>query len=116
MSRYCLTLDLKDDPVLIEQYKQYHAPGCAWPEITQSMKSAGIVDMEIYITGNRLFMVMEVDDSFSFAAKAAADAGNPEVQEWEALMWTFQEPLKWADPGEKWVLAERIYKLPDTTG
>ena len=110
--RYCLAVDLKDDPQLIEKYKEYHAPSQAWPEITESIKKAGIEDMEIYIVGNRLFMIMEVNEQFDFDAKAAADADNPKVQEWEALMWDFQLPLKWAKPGEKWVMTELIYKLP----
>lgn len=111
--RYCLALDLKDDPELIEEYKQYHAPGKGWPEITKSIKDAGILDMEIYLIGHRLFMVMDVDQHFSFDKKAAADADNKAVAEWEALMWKFQEPLKWAKPGEKWVLMDQIYKLPE---
>ena len=110
--RYCLAVDLKDDPQLIEKYKEYHSPGQAWPEITESIKKAGIEDMEIYIVGNRLFMIMEVNEQFDFDAKAAADANNVKVQEWEALMWDFQLPLKWAKPGEKWVMTELIYKLP----
>ena len=109
--RYCLAVDLKDEPQLIEQYKQYHMPDKVWPEITDSIKNAGIEDMEIYITGNRLFMIMEVNDSFDFDAKASADTDNTKVQEWEELMWNFQSPLKWAKPGEKWVMTEMIFKL-----
>jgi len=109
--RFCLALDLKDDPQLIEEYERYHAPGKVWPEILESIRSSGIVDMEIYRTGNRLFMIMEVDDAFDFAAKATADAGNPKVQEWEALMWKFQQALPGAEKGEKWRLMDRIFKL-----
>ncbi|TAK34066.1 MAG: L-rhamnose mutarotase [Saprospiraceae bacterium] len=109
--RYCFALDLKDDPELIERYKAHHAPGHVWPEITQSIKAAGITGMEIYLTGNRLFMVMEVDETFDPERKAAMDAANPKVQEWEALMWQFQQPLQWAGEGEKWVPVEQIFKL-----
>lgn len=111
--RFCLALDLKDDPALIETYKNYHAPGKVWPEITDSIKSAGILDMEIYLSGNRMFMIMEVDESFDAARKAALDAANPKVQEWETLMWTFQQALPWAKPGEKWLKMDRIFKLGD---
>jgi L-rhamnose mutarotase len=111
MKRYCLALDLKDDAKRIEQYKQYHRKG--WPEIKQSILSAGIVDMEIYLLGNRLFMIMDTNDSFSFEAKAAADAANPKVQEWEELMWNFQQPLPQAKPGEKWMRMEQIFSLAD---
>jgi L-rhamnose mutarotase len=109
MRRYCLTLDLKDDPVLIAEYSEYHQN--IWPEIAQSLRDAGIEDMEIYLLGTRLFMVMEVSESFSFAAKADADRNNPQVQKWEQLMWRFQQPLPQAKPGEKWLLMERIFKL-----
>jgi L-rhamnose mutarotase len=107
--RYCLTLDLKDDPQLIAQYKRHHEK--IWPEITKSIKDAGILDMEIYLLGTRMFMVMEVNEEFSFDAKARADQKNQKVQAWEELMWKFQKPLPNAKPGEKWLLMERIFKL-----
>lgn len=109
MPRYCLALDLKDDPALIAEYERYHRS--VWPEIRESIRAAGILDMEIYRTGNRLFMIVEATEDFSFEAKAVADAANPRVQEWEALMWRFQQALPWAGPGEKWVLMERLFKL-----
>jgi L-rhamnose mutarotase len=107
--RFCLTLDLKDDPKLIVEYKRYHQQ--IWPEIAESIKDSGIRDMEIYLLGTRMFMVMEVDETFSFEAKAEADRRNPKVQEWENLMWKFQQALPQAQPGEKWMLMERIFKL-----
>ena len=108
-NRYCLALDLKDSPQLIEEYKRHHQN--VWPEITKSIREAGIEDMEIYLVGRRLFMIMEVSDRFSFEEKARADRSNPKVQEWEKLMWKFQQPLLQASLGEKWVLMERIFKL-----
>jgi L-rhamnose mutarotase len=107
--RYCLTLDLRDDPKLIAEYKRYHER--IWPEITASLKESGIEDAEIYLLGTRLFMILEVNDSFSFEAKARADSANPKVREWEELMWKFQRPLPQAAPGEKWLLMDRIFKL-----
>ena len=109
MNRYCLTLDLKDDPQLIAEYEAYHRE--VWPEIKKSITDSGITSMEIYRFGNHLFMIMETDDTFSFERKAAMDAANPKVQEWEELMWKFQQPLKNATPGEKWVIMDRIFKL-----
>ena len=109
--RYCLTLDLKDDPKLIAEYKKYHEK--IWPEIAASIRESGIEEMEIYLLGTRMFMIMEVNDSFSFTKKSAADAANPKVQEWEQLMWKFQQALPEAKPGEKWMLMERIFKLED---
>ncbi|MGH9516611.1 MAG: L-rhamnose mutarotase [Terriglobales bacterium] len=107
--RFCLTLDLKNDSALIAEYRRYHEK--IWPEITESIKNSGIVDMEIYLLGTRMFMIMEVDESFSFEKKAKADERNPKVQEWEQLMWKFQQALPQSKPGEKWRLMERIYKL-----
>jgi L-rhamnose mutarotase len=107
--RYCLTLDLKNDPKLIGEYKRYHEK--VWPEIAKSIKDSGIEDMEIYLLGTRMFMVMEVNERFSFEVKANADRDNPKVREWEELMWKFQQPLAEAKPDEKWLLMGRIFKL-----
>jgi L-rhamnose mutarotase len=107
--RFCLTLDLKNDPKLIAEYRRYHEK--IWSEITRSIKDSGIEDMEIYLLGTRMFMIIEVSENFSFEAKAKADASNPKVQEWEKLMWRFQQALPEAKPGEKWLLMDRIFKL-----
>lgn len=107
--RFCLTLDLKDDPTLIDEYKRYHEK--VWPEILQSIRESGIENMEIYLLGTRMCMVMEVSENFSFEAKSEADRKNPRVREWEELMWKFQKPLPEAKPGEKWLLMERIFQL-----
>ena len=107
--RFCFTLDLKTDPQLIDEYKRYHNK--IWPEITASIKDSGIEDMEIYLLGTRMFMIMEVNESFSFEKKSKADQQNPRVQEWEQLMWKFQQTLAQAEPGEKWLRMERIFKL-----
>lgn len=109
--RYALTLDLKPEPALIAEYRKYHED--VWPEVLQSIKDAGIEDMEIYLLGTRLFMIMEVNESFSFEKKARRDQANPKVQEWEQLMWKFQKALPQAKPGEKWLPMERIFKLKE---
>ena len=109
MKRYCLTLDLKNDAQLIAEYEAYHKD--IWPGIRKSILDSGITNMEIYRFDNRLMMIMETDDTFSFERKAAMDTGNPKVQEWETLMWKFQQPLKNAKPGEKWVLMDKIFEL-----
>lgn len=111
MKRYTLALDLKDDPALIEAYEQYHRAENGWPGIKKSIEDAGIAQMEIYRTGNRLFMIMEVHDDFSFERKSAMDVANPLVQEWEQLMWKFQQPLPWAREGEKWLIMDKIFQL-----
>jgi L-rhamnose mutarotase len=111
MKRYCLALDLKDDPELIAEYEHWHKSENARAEITKSIVDSGITDLQIYRTGNRLFMIMETTDQYSPEEKAKMDAGNPKVQEWEELMWKFQQPLPWAKEGEKWVLMDKIYQL-----
>src|SRR6059058_362292 len=100
--RYCLTLDLKNDPDLIRNYEEHHRK--VWPEILSSIKDSGIEEMEIYRFGTRLFMIMQVKDGFSFERKAEMDKHNKKVQEWEELMWNYQQSLKEAAPGEKWML------------
>ena len=107
--RFCLALDLKPDPALIAEYEAYHR--AVWPEILESIRSAGISALEIYRVENRLFMILEAGADFSFAQKAAMDAANPKVQKWETLMWRYQQALPAARPGEKWVLMERIFCL-----
>jgi L-rhamnose mutarotase len=107
--RFCFALDLKNDSSLIRQYEEYHRS--VWPEILTSIRVAGIESMQIYRIENRLFMIMEVNEEFSFESKSASDAANPKVQEWEQLMWKFQQALPWAKPGEKWMLMEKIFQL-----
>ena len=107
--RYCFTLELKDDAKLIAEYERCHEKN--WPEITQSIRGSGIQDLEICLFGTRMVVVMEVNEHFSFDAKARADQQNPKVQEWEDLMWKFQQPLPQASPGDKWLLMEKIFEL-----
>ena len=108
--KFCLALDLKDDPALIAEYKFHHQQGR--PEIVKSIKDAGISVMDIYCIGNRMFMIVEADEDFSFEKKTAMDTGNTTVQEWEEFTWKFQQALPWAKPGEKWMLMEKIFELP----
>ncbi|MES2418944.1 MAG: L-rhamnose mutarotase [Bacteroidota bacterium] len=109
MKRHCFALDLIADEKLIAQYEAYHT--VVWPEIITSIKSAGITNLDIYRIDNRLFMIMEVNDNFSFEEKNAADLANPKVQEWETLMWNYQQALPFAKPGEKWMLMNQIFSL-----
>jgi L-rhamnose mutarotase len=107
--RYCLALDLKNDDELIRQYEAHHKK--VWPEIIASIKGSGIENMEIYRLGTRLFMIMEVSAGFSFEKKTEMDRHNDKVQQWEDLMWKYQQPLKEAASGEKWVLMDKIFDL-----
>ena len=109
MKRYTLALDLVDNPVMIAEYEKYHEK--IRDEIAKSITDAGITTMEIYRVGNRLFMIMETEDDFSFEKKAKMDANNPKVQAWENLMWKYQQALPMAKDGEKWILMKQIFKL-----
>ena len=109
LKRYCFALDLKNDPDLIRQYENFHR--AVWPEILQSITGSGIEKLEIYRVENRLFMIMEVNDRFSFERKKIMDNSKPRVQEWETLMWKFQQALPSAAPGEKWILMDKIFQL-----
>jgi L-rhamnose mutarotase len=110
MKKFCLALDLKEDNKLISEYENYHKD--VWPEIIKSIKDSGIEVLDIYRTGNRLFMIIEANDDFSFEKKSTMDNGNAKVQEWEKLMWKFQQALPWAKTGEKWILMHKIFELP----
>lgn len=109
MQRFCLALDLKNDPALIAEYEAHHR--AVWPEILDSIRAAGVGQLEIYRIENRLFMILDANDDFSFEKKAALDAANPKVRAWETLMWKYQQALPTAKPGEKWALMERIFEL-----
>lgn len=109
--RYCKTLSLRDDAKLIEDYKKVHAPGAVWPEITQGMRQVGIIDMEIYLLGTRLFMIMDTVPDFDHDQAMALLATQPRQSEWEAYVSRFQQTSAEATADEKWQLMERIFKL-----
>jgi L-rhamnose mutarotase len=109
MQRYCLALDLKPDPTLIAEYEAHHR--AVWPEIIASIREAGIERLEIYRIEQRLFMILEAGATFSFEKKSKADSENAKVQQWEALMWRYQQALPSAKPGEKWLLMEQVFVL-----
>jgi L-rhamnose mutarotase len=111
MKTYCFALDLHDDPVLIEQYRRYHEAKNIWPEVVERICSGGVISEQIYLAGNRLFMILQTTDEFSLEAKRAADNESPKMREWEELMWKYQKPLPQTEPGEKWVLMEKIFEV-----
>ena len=109
MKRYSLTLDLRNDPELIRQYEELHKE--VWPEIINSIKDAGIENMQIYRYSTRLFMIMEVNDDFSFEKKQQEDTNNAKIQQWEELMWKYQQPLEGSAKKKKWKLMDKIFEL-----
>lgn len=109
MKTYYLVLDLKNDTDLIEAYEQHHK--AVWPEIIEQIKLAGIIDCQIYRAHNRLMMVLQTQDDFSFEHKANLDAQSAKVQEWETLMWRYQQAIEGSKPNEKWQLMSQIFSL-----
>lgn len=109
MQRYCLQLDLRPDPTLMAEYIEHHR--AVWPEIQQSIRDAGVLDMQIYNLGNRLFMIMDTADDFSLERKAAMDAANPKVLEWERLMGRYQQVDEGANPTTRWVRMDKVFQL-----
>jgi len=98
---------------LIEEYKKVHAPGAAWPEITLGMKEVGIIDMEIYLLENQLFMIMDTVPDFDHEKSMAELANKPRQAEWEAFVSRFQKTSADASADEKWQLMKRIYKIDE---
>lgn len=113
LRRFCFALDLRENPELIERYKWWHRPGGPPAAVTRSLLAADIRELEIWLCGSRLFMLLEAGPGYDPAAKAARDAQDPDVRAWEQLMWEFQQPLPWAASGTKWLAAERIYALSE---
>jgi L-rhamnose mutarotase len=112
MKKYCLTLDLRNDPELISQYEEQHKK--VWPEIIDSIKDSGIINMQLYRYETRLFMIIKVDDDFSFEKKQELDTNNPKVQEWEEMLWKYQQPLSGSKEGEKWKVMDKIFDLMES--
>lgn len=111
--RFCKALKLKDDSLLIQKYKRVHAPGAVWPEITRGMREVGIIDMEIYLLGNQLFMIMDTAPDFDHDKAMLELANKPRQSEWETYVSQFQKTSADASADEKWQLMERIYKLDE---
>ena len=111
MTRHVLMLDLVDDPALIQRYEEWHAAGAVPAAVVASIRQAGVAAMQIFRSGPRLVMILDVTAGFDPAAKAARDARDPDVQAWERLMDAFQQPLPWASTGEKWTPAALIFDL-----
>ena len=109
--RYCKTLELKDDPQLIEDYKRTHESSAFWPEITQGMREVGILDMELYLHKTTLFMIMDTVGDFDHDKAMGELAQKPRQSEWEAFVSRFQKSSSDATAGDKWQLMERIYKM-----
>lgn len=109
--RYCKILTLRNDPELIRKYKEVHKPGKVWPEITRGIREAGILDMEIYIHGNTVFMIMDTVPDFDHDRAMKELAMKPRQSEWEKYVSEFQQAGDKSDTPEKWEITERIFEL-----
>jgi L-rhamnose mutarotase len=112
--RLYFALDLKDDAALIAEYERWHRPERVWPEVIAALSAAGVTELEIFRSGNRLVMVMDAPPSFAAADPAAPAIGR--IAQWEELMWRFQQSLPFAEPGQKWVPMQRIFSLTESRG
>ena len=111
VKRYCQTMDLQDNSELIAEYKRRHSEGEAWTEILDGIREVGILEMEIYLLGTRLFMIVEAADDFDWDEAMARLATLPRQQEWEEYMAQLQDCRKDATSDEKWQMMERIFHL-----
>ena len=113
VKRYCRTMNLKDNPELIAEYRKRHSQEHSWTEIREGIKQVGILEMEIYILGNRLFMIVETPLDFDWDSAMARLATLPRQQEWEDYMSIFQDCEQGATATEKWQMMERMFYLYD---
>lgn len=114
VKRYCQTLDLKDNPELIAEYRRLHSREQAWPEIRKGIREIGILEMEIYILGSRLFMIVETPLDFDWEKAMKRLAALPRQAEWEACVACFQKCASGnVSSSEKWKLMERMFYLYD---
>ena len=111
VKRYVQTMDLKDDPELIAEYKRRHSQAEAWPEILAGIREVGILDMQIFILGTRLVMIVETPVDFEWERAMARLATLPRQQEWEDYMAIFQQCADGATSDEKWQMMERMFYL-----
>ena len=111
VKRYCQTLSLKDNPELITEYRKRHSQGEVWPETLAAIREVGILEMEIYILGTRLFMIVETPLDFEWDTAMARMATLPRQEEWEAYMAIFQQADAGASSAEKWQLMDRMFYL-----
>ena len=111
VKRYCQTLNLKDDPELVTEYRKRHAQGEVWPETLAAIREVGILEMEIYIIDTKLFMIVETPLDFDWDSAMAKMATLPRQEEWETYMAVFQQAEAGASSADKWQLMERMFHL-----
>ena len=111
--RFCQTLDLREDPELIQMYRKIHSQEHIWAEILAGIKEVGILEMEIYLLGTRLFMIVELPAELDWNEVMSRLSTLPRQDEWEAYTAKFQKADPNSSSSEKWQLMERIFHLYD---
>ena len=111
VKRYCQTLDLRDNPELVAEYRRRHSRGEAWPEVIEGIRQVGILEMELYIIGTRLFMIVETPLDFDWDTAMARLATLPRQQEWDDYMSVLQMSAPGVTSAQKWRLMERMFYL-----
>ena len=111
VKRYCQTLDLRDNPELIAEYRRRHSKEHIWKEVMDGIRQVGILDMEIYLLGTRLFMIVETPVDFEWETSMKKLSTLPRQEEWEDYMAEFQLVKAGMSSAEKWQLMERIFHL-----
>jgi L-rhamnose mutarotase len=114
MRRTYFAVDLRDDPALIAAYERWHRPEHIWPEVTRGLRARGVVELELFRCGNRLLQVLQHDPPGAQTPAVTPEISNNRLAQWEKLMWQFQAPLPFAQPGEKWIPMQRIFSLQET--
>lgn len=109
--RYVQTMDLKDDDALIKKYREAHDKEHFWTEIEEGIKQVGILEMEIYILGNRLVMIVDAPLNFDWDTAMAKLATLPRQEEWEHHVAMFQNCAADATSDQKWQMMERMFQL-----
>ena len=113
LRRMCFTVDLYDDPEQIARYRAWHGPNAVPKPVVAAIRADDIRDLEIWLHGTRMMLIMDVGPGFDPAAKATRDAGNADIQAWDQLMRSFQRPVPGTPDGQTWVAMERIHSLAE---
>lgn len=111
VKRYVQTMDLRDDPDLIAEYRRRHSREESWKEIREGIREVGILEMELYILGTRIVMIVETPVDFDWPSAMARLATLPRQQEWEDYMALFQQCAEGATSDEKWQMMDRMFYL-----
>ena len=111
LKRYVQFLEINNDPELIAQYRYWHSEAHHWQEIREGIKAVGILEMEIYMLGNQLVMIVDAPVDLNWDEAMNRLATLPRQAEWEAFVAKFQGCSAEARSDEKWQPAERIFRL-----